>query len=327
MSIQIVFNHHSTMIESLSELRAFGRVVETGGFTAAARSLALSTAMVSRHVASLEGRLGVRLLDRNTRRSAPTAAGLRFYERCLELLNSLAEAESELVHESRDARGTLRVSMPPEFGTGHLAPLLPAFMRRHPQLQLQLALHNRMADLVEEGLDAAVRFTRQYDASINGRRLGVTRLVLAAAPAYVRANGLPRTPQDLASHRGLVYGNPEPWAAFPWQHGGAEGTLNLVPWFVASSSEMVCRAAMAGLGLAIVPTLDAGRPLQRGELVRLLPDYDFGVMNIYVVYPTRRHLPVKVRAFVDFMAECFGGDADVDPFVDGLHQPTEGPVA
>jgi DNA-binding transcriptional LysR family regulator len=311
------------MIESLAELRAFVRVVETGGFTGAARSLALSTAMVSRHVASLEGRLGVRLLDRNTRRSAPTVAGLRFYERCLEVLNSLAEAESELIHESRDARGTLRVSMPPEFATGHLAALLPAFARRHPQLQLTLALHNRMADLVEDGLDAAVRFVRQYDASLNGRRLGITRLVLAASPAWVRTHGLPQGPQDLVGNRGLVYGNPEPWAAFPWQHEQAQGTLKLAPWFVTSSSEMVCRAAIEGLGVAILPTLDAGGPLRRGELVRLLPEHDFGVMNIFVVYPNRRHLPVKVRAFVDFLVECFGGDAEVDPFVDGLHQPGE----
>lgn len=309
------------MIDSLAELRAFSRVVETGGFSAAARTLQLSTAMVSKHVASLENRLGVRLLDRNTRRSAPTAAGRLFYERCTDVLALLAEAESELVSEARDVRGRLAVSMPPEFGNEHMAPLLAAFRRRHPHLQLTLLLHNRLADLVEEGLDAALRFVRRYDAALPGRQLGTTRLLLAASPAYVRRHGRPERPEDLAGHAGLCFGNPEPWAQFAWTAAGAQGVLSLEPALVASSSAMVCRAAEQGLGVAVVTTMDAGAALRRGDLLRLLPDYDFGSMGIYLVYPHRRHLPLKVRALADFLAEAFGGNPLNDPFLDGLAEP------
>lgn len=309
------------MIESLAELRAFRRVVETGGFSAAARSLSLSTAMVSKHIAALENRLGVRLLDRNTRRSAPTAAGRLFYERCSHVLALLDEAESELLSQARDVRGRLVVSMPPEFGHDHMSPLLAAFRRRHPHLQLTLLLHNRLADLVEEGLDAALRFMRRYDAALPGRQLGITRLVLAASPAWVQQHGLPERPEDLAAQPGLCFGNPEPWSQFPWSRPGEQGVLSLEPALVASSSAMVSRAAEQGLGVAVVTTMDAGAALRRGTLLRLLPDYDFGAMGIYLVYPHRRHLPLKVRALADFLAEALGGDPQTDPFLAGLTEP------
>ena len=309
------------MIESLAELRAFSRVVETGGFSAAARTLGLSTAMVSKHVATLEGRLGVRLLDRNTRRSAPTAAGRLFYERCVEMLGLLAEAESELVSAAREVSGRVTVSMPPEFGNAHMAPLLGALARRHPNLQLALMLHNRIADLVEEGLDAALRFMRRYDAALPGRQLGITRMVLAASPTYVQRHGRPQRPEDLAAHTALCFGNPEPWVQFPWTRDGTQGVLVLKPSLVASSSEMVCRAAEQGLGVAVVTTMDAGAALRRGDLLRLLPDYDLGAMGIYLVYPHRRHLPLKVRVLADFLAEAFGGSPQADPFLDGLAEP------
>lgn len=306
------------MIDSMAELRAFSRVVETGGFSAAARTLSLSTAMVSKHVAALENRLGVRLLDRNTRRSAPTAAGRLFYERCCDVLALLAEAESELVSEARDVRGRLAVSMPPEFGLDHMSPLLPAFHRRHPHLQLTLMLHHRLADLVEEGLDAALRFVRRYDAALPGRQLGITRLVLAASPAWVQQHGRPERPEDLANQPGLCFGSPEPWTQFPWTQPGAQGVLSLQPALVASSSAMVCRAAEQGLGVAVVTTMDAGAALRRGALLQLLPDHDLGAMGIYLVYPHRRHLPLKVRALADFLGEAFGGDPQADPFIRGL---------
>lgn len=309
------------MIESLSELRAFSRVVETGGFSAAARSLSLSTAMVSKHVSALENRMGVRLLDRNTRRSAPTAAGRQFYERCQELLALLDEAESELVNDARDVRGRLVVSMPPEFGVVHWAPLLPAFRRRYPQLQMTLLLHNRVADLVEDGLDAALRFMRRYDAALPGRQLGVTHLLLAASPAYLARTGRPESPDDLARHPGLCFGNPEPWARFDWTRGNEAGTFSLQPSLVASSSEMVYRGVQQGLGIGVVTTMDAGRALRRGDLVRLLPDYDLGSMGAFLIYPHRRHLPQKVRALADFLTEAFNGDPQVDPFFDGLTTP------
>lgn len=307
--------------QQLAELRAFSRVVEAGGFSAAARSLGLSTAMVSKHVAALEGRLGVRLLDRNTRRSAPTAAGRLFYERCQELLALLDEAESELVNEARDLRGRLVVSMPPEFAAAHWTPLLPAFHRRHPQLQLTMLLHSRVSDLVEEGLDAALRFMRRYDAALPGRQLGRTQLLLAASPAYLDRAGRPTHPDDLAAHPGLCYGNPEPWARFDWRQGDDTGTLALRPSLVASSSDMVCRAAVQGLGIAVVTTMDAGAALRRGELERVLPGHELGAMGVYLVYPHRRHLPQKVRALADFLAQAFGGDPQADPFVDGLADP------
>lgn len=317
------------MIDSLTEVRTFVRVVEAAGFTAAARSLGVSTALVSRQVAALEARLGVRLLSRNTRRVAPTEAGRQFHQRCVSLLQDLDEAQAELGRFGHEVRGTLKVSLPPELATSYLAPLLTAFQSRHPQLVLHLFLSNQLSRLVEEGLDAAIRFMRHHDSTLNGRQLARTRMVLVASPDYVLRVPPPEHPADLLRHRALVYGAPDPWTEFPWvTEGGEQGVMRLQPGFIASSTDMIGRAAVLGQGVALMTTMDAGAALREGKLVQLLPQYDFGHMGVFVVYPHRRHVPARLRAWIDFLLEIFGADPEHDPFITGLPstivQPTRG---
>jgi len=312
------------MAESLTELRAFVRVVESGSFSAAARSLALSTAMVSKHVTALENRLGVRLLDRNTRRSAATDAGRAFYERCAELLEDLAEAEAEATHVARALQGTLRVSVPVELANLHLGAHLPAFMRRHPGLALSLTVSNRVVDLVEEGLDASLRFVLHADPAQHGRQLARTRLELVATAAWIARHGRPADAESVASFPGLVYGQPAPWSDFRWTRAdGASGVLRLQPRLVSSSTDLLLQATLQDAGLAILPTLLCGRALREGRLERLLPDHDFGSMRLLLLFPHRRHTSAKLRAFTDFLLECLGGDPEADPFVQGVAPPRE----
>jgi len=314
------------MADSLNELRAFVRVVESGSFSGAARSLALSTAMVSKHVAALESRLGVRLLDRNTRRSAATEAGRGFYERCSELLEALAEAEAEAAHVARALHGTLRVSLPVELANLHLGARLPVFMRRHPELALALTVSNRVVDLVEEGLDASLRFVLHADPALHGRQLARTRLELVATPAWIARHGRPADAAAAAAHPALVYGQPAPWSEFAWTRADdARGLLRLNPQLVSSSSDLLLQTALQGAGLAILPTLLCGAALREGRLERLLPDHDFGTMRLLLLFPHRRHASAKLRAFADFLLECFGPDPEADPFVDGLTMPAETP--
>jgi DNA-binding transcriptional LysR family regulator len=211
--------------------------------------------------------------------------------------------------------------MPVEFASLHFGALLPRFLSRHPGLTVHLLATNDVVDLVEDGVDVAVRFVRQYDGALPGRQLGITRILLLASPQYVAVHGAPRSVEDVGERDGLVYGSPAPWLEFPCWSNGTEGRLRLKPHVVSSSSDVLRSTLVQGVGVAVLTTMQAGSDLRDGRLVRLLPELDLGCMRVYVVYPNRRHLPAKVRAFVEFLGECFGGRPDVDPFVDGLHRP------
>jgi DNA-binding transcriptional LysR family regulator len=308
------------MIDSLSELTAFVRVVETGGFTAAARSLDVSTALVSKQVSALETKLGVRLLDRNTRSSKPTELGAALDRRGVAILQALKDAEAEVTAQQTEVEGTLRVTLPPEFATLHLAPLLPAFQAQHPRLDLRLNLSSRVVDLIDDGQDMAVRFMRRYHAALSGRPLGRTRIILVASPSYLQSHAPVTHPDEVAGHRGLVYGGPDPWTEFPWTSAsGAHGVMRLDPRFVATSTVMLCEAAIHGQGLAVTTTMVAGAALRRGDLVQVLPNVDFGDMTAWAVYPHRQHMPARLRVWLDFLRAAFGPDPTHDPFLHGLN--------
>ena len=185
-------------MDRLTSMRVFARVVELAGFAAAARDVGLSTAMVSKHVAALERRLGIALLARTTRRVVPTEAGQRFYAHCIEILRAVDEAELEAGAQALEPMGCLRITAPVELGQRHLAPLLAPLLRRHSQLSVWLDLSNRVVDLVEEGLDVAIRVAPALDTALRGRQVTSSRLLTVAAPSYLRRHGLPRTPDALA---------------------------------------------------------------------------------------------------------------------------------
>jgi DNA-binding transcriptional LysR family regulator len=292
-------------LDDLNALVAFVRVVDARSYSAAARQAGATTSALSKRVAKLEGALGVRLLERTTRRLAPTEAGAAFYERCLRVLDELGEAERAATRLGGGARGTLRMSAPVIFGELHVAPLVPRLLERHPGLGADLWLSDRYVDLVDEGFDLALRIGRLADSSLAARRLGAVPAVVCASPAYLERRGVPRRPDDLAGHECLRYSLAG--AGREWRLRGPDGRERA--YAAAGRCSLnhggaMREIALAGGGLAQLPLFLVAEALAAGRLRAVLDDYrppDFG---IYAVHPAGRAPSPKVRAAVDFFAEA-----------------------
>ncbi|MDB5954113.1 LysR family transcriptional regulator [Ramlibacter sp.] len=287
------------------EMRVFAAVVDAGSFVRAADTLDLSKAAVSRIVADLEARLGVRLMHRTTRRQSLTAEGEVFHARAKELVAAVAEAEAEITARSGRAVGTLKVSAPVTFGVLHLAPLWAGFMAQNPDVELEVNLSDRMVDVVEEGIDIAVRIARLRNSSLVSRQLSSTRLVLCASKRYLRKHGTPRHPQDLAQHVVLAYSLLA--MGDTWEFTGPDGpvSVRVKPRLHTNSGE-TCRAVALGHeGIILQPTIMVHDDLRSGDLVEVLPQYRSVEFGIYAVYPTRKHLLPKVRALIDYLSGSF----------------------
>ncbi len=286
-----------------TQMQAFAAVVEAGSFTQAAERLNLSTAAVSRHVAALEQRLGVRLLNRTTRALSLTGDGERFHARASTLLADLADAEAELAG-SAEPSGRLRLNVPVSYGLRRLADHWPDFLQRHPRIDLDVTLADRLVDLVDEGYDLAVRIGRLPSSSLVARRLATTRLKLCAAPAYLEAHGTPGHPAELAGHDTLSY------SLFSygdrWRFEGPEDAQEEVrvrPRLWSNSGDTCVAAAVAGHGIVLQPEFLVDRELADGRLIELLPHWRAAELGIHAVFPAHRHLPVRVRVMVDFLVE------------------------
>lgn len=301
-------------MDRLTSMRVFVRVVDLNGFAAAARALGLSTAMVSKHVAALERRLGVALLARTTRRVAATEAGQRFHAHCVEILRAVDEAEQEVGAQAQSPLGCLRITAPVELGQRHLAPLLPPLLRRHPQLSVWLDLSNRIVDLVEEGLDLAIRVAPVVDSALRGRQLTSSRLLAVAAPSYLRRHGTPKTPEALSRHAtlGFAVGAGLSWV---FSRDGARHAVDIAPRLLSTSSDAVRQAACAGSGIAMLPTFLVDDELAQGLLRPVLGDWSLGTLKIHALYAARRTHPARLRVFLDALAERFGPDPEADGFV------------
>lgn len=289
-------------MDRFQEMRVFAGVVEAGSFVGAADALNLSKAAVSRIVAELELRLGVRLLHRTTRRLSLTAEGELFFARSKELLAGVEEAEAEITQRSGQAVGVLKVSAPFSYGVLRLAPLWGAFMAAHPQIQLDITLSDRFVDLVDEGFDISVRIARLASSSLVSRKLSSTRMVLCASPRYLRKHGKPRHPADLARHDVLAYSLLA--AGDTWEFEGPDGPVAVkVHPRMHSNSGDVCRAvALAHQGIVLQPAFLVGDDVAAGELVEVMPGYRVRELGIYAVYPSRKHLLPKVRLLIDYLA-------------------------
>jgi DNA-binding transcriptional LysR family regulator len=292
-------------MDRFQEMRAFAAVVDAGSFVSAADMLEISKAAVSRQIAELESRLGVRLLNRTTRRLSLTEEGEVFYARAKELLGSLDEMESEVAARSGQAVGILKVTAPLSFGLTHLAPLWPAFMARHPRVQLEVMLADRFVDLVEEGMDLAVRIARLESSSLVSRRLSSTELLLCASPKYLKKHGRPRHPSDLARHAVIAYTLLS--VGDDWQFTGPEGLVQVrVQPRMRTNNGDTCRAAALGHeGIVLQPSFLVAHDLAAGTLVRLLPDYRSLELGIFAVYPSRKFVAPKVRVLIDYLAHAF----------------------
>ncbi|MBV2143065.1 LysR family transcriptional regulator [Falsochrobactrum sp. TDYN1] len=292
------------MMSSLADMEIFARVVATGSMSAAARDLGISPAVVSKRMGRLEERLGTRLMQRTTRRIALTEAGHGYYERVLEILGHIEEAEAFLARKSADARGTLKISAPTTFGRMHIAPYLMPFMRANSDLTVNMQLSDEMVDIVGEGYDLAIRIGDLPDSTLVTRRLAPVRRILVASPAYIEERGIPQRIEDLQDHICLAPHNND-----PWRLEGPEGPMTIRPIgpLQTNSSEIVREAVLAGLGIAQRSTWDIGPELAAGKLVQLLPDYSASRhVAIHAVYPSRQFLPAKVRIFIDYLAELYG---------------------
>jgi DNA-binding transcriptional LysR family regulator len=287
-------------------MQVFAGVVEQGSFAKAAERLGISRSACSRHVADLETHLDVRLLNRTTRRLSLTESGQAFYARCVQVLTDLEEAEQAAAASAARPRGTLRVTCAISFGVRYVAPLVGAFAARHPELKFDVQLSDRFVDLVEEGFDLAIRIGESPTQNLIARKLGETRLVSCAAPMYLRERGAPEAPADLARHACLTYEYLPQRNTWRFRdRAGKAHAVRVAGPVHANNAEMLAAAAIEGIGIAMEPDFIVGADLAAGRLVRILADYAPAPTNVYAVYPSRRHLSAKVRAFVDFLAERF----------------------
>lgn len=293
-------------MDKFTDIEAFVTVVDTGSFSAAAERLEAAKSAVSRRVTALETRLGVKLLNRTTRRLSLTDAGRDFHQRACRILADLAEAEQAVSDADCALRGRIRVAAPLSFGIQHLAPAITAFAAMHPDVQLDLDLNDREVSLVEEGFDVAVRIGTLADSSLIARRLCTVQRIVVASPDYLARRGEPRTPADLADHDGLRYTNIT--RQHYWTLIGPDGTRHVAEpadRLTANNGNLLTRAAVAGLGIAAQPTFIMHEALEAGQLRPVLCDYRLPGVAMYAVFPPGRYQARRVRVFADFLAERF----------------------
>ncbi|MFT4183755.1 MAG: LysR substrate-binding domain-containing protein [Rhizobium sp.] len=293
-------------MDKLAGMRIFVKAVETGSISSAAIELQISSQLAGKQIRALEDGLGVKLLARTTRRQSLTDSGQVFYERAKNILAEMDVAEALMAETRSEPRGRLRISAPVTFGSHALAPALSDYLRRHPEVSVDLNLTNRNVDLVEEGFDVVFRAGDLPDSSLIAKRLAPYHLILCAAPAYLRsASGL-QTPQDLVEHECLIFTHSS--LRTHWSFVGPEGrvTVPIIGRFCANSGEALRAAALSGMGILFQPHELVASELSAGRLVRLLPEYEPPPRALHALYASDRQMTPKLRSFLDFATEKFG---------------------
>ncbi len=298
-------------MDKFEAMRVYCSVIEAGGFAAAAERIGISTSAVSRHVAQLEAHLNIRLLNRTTRRMSATNEGFAYFERCTQLLADLEETEASVSGIAVTPRGRLRLTAPIALATLRLAPAFAAFSRAYPEVTLDIVLSDSLADFAEEGLDLAIRVGRVGSDNLVARHIGETKLLAAAAPDYLARAGSPQLPGDLTRHTCLTYayaanGNQ---AQFDGKNGESV-TVRITGPVNANNGMFLAEMAASGSGIVFAPCFILQPLIERGRLVRVLPDWDLRRLPIHAVYPTRRHLSAKVQAMTGFLGEWFASQTE-----------------
>ncbi len=295
-------------MDRLKSMEVFVKVVETGSFIAASEATGTSRPMASKHVQSLEDELGVRLLNRTTRRISLTEAGRSFHLRCVRVFEEIDAAVSEAGNMQVEPKGLLRINAPLTFGRTHLTRALALFQESYPGIEVDLTLNDRVVDIVDEGFDLAIRIGVLSDSSLVAKKLAPCRLVLCASPDYLKRCGTPEHPENLSEHNCLLY------TYFTrdgcWKFGENGQTIEVAVGgdFRTNFGEAVAEAAAAGRGVVLEPSFTVAPFLADGRLMTLLPDYATPELNIYAVYPPSRLLPQKVRVLIDHLVSTFGPD-------------------
>jgi DNA-binding transcriptional LysR family regulator len=309
-------------MDKFASITAFTQVVESGSFARAAERLDVSVSSISRQVADLEAHLDARLLNRTTRRLSLTESGRVFHERCVQLLADLEEAERSANAGTARPRGTLRLTASVTFGARHLAPAIAAFVADYPEMRFDIELSDRAVDLVDEGFDVAVRIGDIGSQNLIGRKIALTQLVCCASPDYVKRMGEPRKPEELARHVCLTYEYASVRNVWPFRdRQGGEHNVRISGPIHANSGRLLVALAVQGVGITYEPDFTVGPDVLAGRLVRLLPNYQAPPTNVYVVYPSRRHLSAKVRVFAEFLAQRFAKAEWTLTAVESSHRP------
>ncbi len=292
-----------------TELAALVKAIEGGGFSSAARALGVTPSAISKTITRLEARLGVRLLNRTTRRLTTTPEGEAFYARGRRILSEIDEAEQEVTRFRTTPRGLLRMHTLVAFGLHQLPPVIDEFLHRYPEMNLELSISDRLADLIEEGADMAVRTGVPRDSSLVARPICDTHRVICAAPSYLARHGAPRTPDDLLHHNCLYIGTQPALRRWPFSDASAPGgvrTIEVAGSVVADNAETVLQLALNGVGIVRLGELVVGEPIRAGRLVPVLTDvHHVEPLPLYAVYPHARVRSPKVAAMVDFLIEKF----------------------
>jgi DNA-binding transcriptional LysR family regulator len=312
-------NGKIALVDRLQNMKVFVQVAQHASFAAAARNLRISSASASKHVAALESEIGTRLFDRTTRRVGLTEAGRVYLERCIECLQALEDADASVSELARQPKGSLRVTAPIDFGE-HLMPVLADVMTANPHLAVNLALTNRVVDMVEEGIDVGVRVAGALDGRYVARPLARTRLAIFGAPAYLEKFGRPQRPEDLTSHQNLVFAEPRPRDDLVFSRNGRQVRVKLSAMLTSNSAAALQIALHRGLGLLMIPSFVAYRDVMAGTIEPVLGDWTLPDLHVFAVYPHRRLLSPKVKVFVEALRAAFG-DGSRDPW-----WPTNRPV-
>jgi DNA-binding transcriptional LysR family regulator len=291
------------MVTETLELTVFHCVVKHGSYVKAAEELALSASGVSRIITRLEERLGARLVQRTTRKLALTESGAAFHARTAQVLQDLSDAEAEVQRTTLKPRGTLRMSLPVVFGQLYVTPMLAELTEKYPELSFEVSLTNRFVDLIEEGMDLAVRIGSLGDSRLIARRLCTNQRVLVASPTFLARHGTPQRISELAERDCVIFtgfARPREWKLLG---PGGPVTVTVGGRVASNNVEVLTASAKLGLGITVGATLSVGPALLSGELVRVLCEYEFEPTAIFAVYPSARQLSTKVRAVVDYLAQ------------------------
>ena len=292
-------------MHDLERMAIFARVVEARSFSEAARRLGISKGAVSKAIAQLEHSVGARLLNRTTRSMSPTEAGSAFYEHCARIVEEQDQARAAVGRLHDDPRGLLRVSASVAFGTLHIAPALPQFLARYPEVRIDMAIGDRFVDLAEEGFDVAIRITREPAPNLVARRFAPVNRKIVATPGYFKRHGVPRKPADLSKHNCLTYTHFNPRDVWRLRGPGGDISVPISGNLRLNDDEALTAAVVGGLGVALLPTFLIGRALHVGKLRAVLSNYVPSERHIFAVYLPSRHVPAKLRAFIDFLVKRF----------------------
>ncbi len=292
-------------MDQFKQISTFTEVVTKGSLSAAARAEGVAPSLIGRRIDALEQRLGVKLLQRTTRKIALTNEGIAFLDDCQRILAELEEAEAAVSERNASAVGQLTISAPAGFGRQHVAPLIPSFLAEHQQVHITLNLNDRVVDLLADNIDVAIRIAALNDSSLIGVKLADNKRVVVAAPSYLKRYGTPQTIEDMARHNCLAFDNDGSQRGWTFRHNGKNITLKVTGNMACNDGEVLHDWALAGKGLAWRSMWEVGKEIATGKLISLLDDYAAPDNDIYAVVPQRRHLPLRTRLFIDFLKHAY----------------------